>query len=1108
MRPGVRSIVSSASGWLRDVTQNQLATGRKLQLVPAPGLAGVRPELDRYQQAVVTHESGPLLVLAGPGTGKTTTLVESVVARIEAGADPESLLVVTFSRRAAVELRQRITARLGRSTALPSALTFHSLCHALLRRYSDEELWGSQLRLLTAPEQEFRLREVLAGSTELEWPAWLAPAQDTRGLASELRAVLARARQLGMDPEDLTEAGESAGKPEWVSVGEFFEEYLDVLDAEQVMDYSELVHRTRLLLADPEIKELLQARFSAIFIDEYQDTDPAQIGVLRSLSPPGGTVVAFGDPDQSIYAFRGAEARALSDFGETFTQTEGTPAPVLALLQTRRFGAAIAAAASSVASRLPFPPGLDPELISRFRRPQVTSGRRGRVNVYTCDSAGAEAEHIADLLRQAHLQEGTPWQEMAVIVRSGRVSIPILARALTAAGVSVEVAGDEIPLATELAVRPLLLALQVAGRRGSARPASAPQLDADEAQLLLTSRLGGLDGMGIRRLGRQLRAAERLDLHGAGLPRPSAELIRQALVDPEILEQCPDTAEVRRARRLATVLRQAERGVADGASAEEVLWGLWSATSWPQDLRRAAVGGGEASGRANRDLDAVCSLFDIAARSSQVSGQRGVAAFVAEVQGQQIPADTQREADLRGGAVRLLTAHRAKGLEWNLVVVASVQEGLWPDLRARAAILAADTLDRHGLGERPPASQRLAEERRLFYVACTRAREHLIVTAVEGTEGEGDQPSRFVGELATPIVSLPRRPQRPMSLTGLVGELRRAAEDPTSPLLQQAAADRLARLADATDEQQRVLVPAADPTRWWGMRELSVAPQPTLKSGDRLTLSASQLTALLACPRQWFLSRQARADLPRGSAASVGSVVHSLIEHAETDADAELVEQLDRVWDQIPFDAAWMSAVQREQAESALERFLGWHQANPRELLGREVSFRVDLPLGRGGETVTLVGAVDRLERDSTGRLWIVDFKTSKNAPTKARVEANEQLGFYQLAAQLGAFDASAPGERRVGGAQLVFLAKPDGATPYPKVFTQPSLDQANLDGAGAVGAPESAGARPTWVHELIAGVVETLRGGTFPAQLNPGCKYCAFKASCPAQRTGKQVVS
>ncbi len=126
-----------------------------------------------------------------------------------------------------------------------------------------------------------------------------------------------------------------------------------------------------------------------------------------------------------------------------------------------------------------------------------------------------------------------------------------------------------------------------------------------------------------------------------------------------------------------------------------------------------------------------------------------------------------------------------------------------------------------------------------------------------------------------------------------------------------------------------------------------------------------------------------------------------------------------------------------------------------------------------------------------------------------------------QLAAQLGAFEAQAPGERRVGGAQLVNLSKPDGATPYPKVFTQASLNEADprpesgssntfpaVAETKAIAGETGDEVRPTWMHELIGQVVGTLRAGAFPAQLGPGCKYCAFTSSCPAQRAGQQVVS
>ena len=172
--------------------------------------------------------------------------------------------------------------------------------------------------------------------------------------------------------------------------------------------------------------------------------------------------------------------------------------------------------------------------------------------------------------------------------------------------------------------------------------------------------------------------------------------------------------------------------------------------------------------------------------------------FLAEVEGQQIPADTMREADLRGSAVRVLTAHRAKGLEWDLVVVAGVQEGTWPDVRRRGSLLEADRLGPRGLTEAAPTASRIAEERRLFYVACTRARSRLVVTAVAGTEGEGDQPSRFLAELGVPVAD-PRRAPAPAADPRRAG--RRAAPGQRrtrrrAPGLREQAASRLARLAD------------------------------------------------------------------------------------------------------------------------------------------------------------------------------------------------------------------------------------------------------------------------------------------------------------------------
>jgi superfamily I DNA/RNA helicase/RecB family exonuclease len=1081
------------------------------RLTRGPQTILARPILDAAQRAVVDHADGPLLVLAGPGTGKTTTLVECVVDRIERRGDtPDSILVLTFSRKAAADLRARIAGRLGRTTVTPMAMTFHAFCYALVRRFGDEasgesDGFGAPLRLLTGPEQEFRVREILHGSLETQraqWPDSVARAFPTRAFASEVRAVLAKARQLGMDPDDVVAAGRATGREEWVSLGAFFDEYLDVLDAEGVLDYAELVHRCRILLTRPEIVTTLRREIGCVFVDEYQDTDPSQVRLLQVVAGDGRDVIVVGDPDQSIYAFRGAEARGILDFPDLFRTRDGAPAPVLALNRTRRFGSALLAASRSIASRLGVPRSLPGEVFQAFRYPTADPQLpKGKVQIFTCRSAGAEAEHIAEILRSAHLRDKLAWTDMAVLVRAGRTMIPGLSRALVAAGVPVEVAGDEIPLAADPAVRPLLLALQVAAR------GCAPT--GEEAQLLITSPLGGMDSMSTRRLGRALREAERLELAGTALPRPSVELTSLALHHAELLDDCSPSPEVNAARALAELLRRCEHAIRTGSTAEEALWLLWSQTSWPERLRQQAGLSGEAGRRANRDLDAICALFEIAARSEEVSGLRGVTGFLAEVEGQQIPADPLRESELRGSAVRVLTAHRAKGLEWELVVVAGVQEGRWPDVRRRGSLLEPDQLGRHEVMAPVPTATRIAEERRLFYVACTRARSRLVVTAVAGTEGEADQPSRFLSELGAPQRELPGRPQRPLSLSALVGELRSTTVDPeVSPRLREEAAVRLARLADAADQNGRPLVPAARPEHWWGMRPLSRADLPLVTPEQPVHLSGSQLASVLACPRSWFLARKAQGESVRTAAASFGSVVHVLAEYGayhKVDHD-ELSSHLESVWQQLDFDAHWLSAVERVEAESALERFVTWQEARSHTtLLGTEVEFACEINLG--SDRVHLTGSADRVERDPDGRIRIVDFKTSKSPPTAADVALHDQLGVYQLAVQQGAFAGIAGEGARPGGAELVYLRLPDGEGGHPKTFQQASLDDVPFP-MTMRGTEEAAAAElPTWVHSRLANAARIIRSESHDARIGPACRYCPFRNSCPAQPAGQQVV-
>ncbi|MER8101998.1 ATP-dependent DNA helicase [Kitasatospora sp. NPDC094016] len=1099
------------------------------RLVRSPLVQPAPPVLDEYQRAVVEHGGGPLLVLAGPGTGKTTTLVEAVARRIENGTDPERILVLTFSRKAATELRDRMSARLGSSSAAPQATTFHSFSYALLRAHQDPQDYAEPLRLLSGPEQDVMVRELLAGGAEdaklgssrIHWPLDLRACLTTRGFADEVRAVLARSRELGLGEAELERFAQGVQRPDWAAAAHFLADYLDVLDLRGVLDYAELVHRAVLLAERPEVAEQLRRRYEVVFVDEYQDTDPSQVRLLRQLAGGGRELVAVGDPDQSIYAFRGADINGILDFPQTFRRADGEPADVKVLRVSRRSGAVLLAASRELARRMPM--GRLPADKLAQHRALLPSREGGRAEVYTYPTPGAELDSIADLLRRAHLEDGVPWGEMAVLVRAGARSIPGVRRALSAAGVPLEIDGDDLPLREEPAVAHLLLALRVcaeqAARDRNGDPDTPDPLTTDLAHALLTGPLGGLDGSDLRRLGRALREEERAALRADGdpaAPRPAGDLLREALAEPERLIAL-DPAHARRARDLGTLLRKVRERLAGGCTAEEALWELWDGSRrWRERLERAALRGGGAGRNADRDLDALCALFETAARAEQqVTGHRGALDLLAELDAQDIAADTLTVRAVRPEAVRLMTAHRSKGLEWRLVVVAGVQDGLWPDLRRRGSLLEADRIGRDGLAEPLSPGALLGEERRLFYVAATRARERLIVTAVKAPADDGDEPSRFLRELyredvdprtgrvvrrTPPVVveDVTHRPRRPLSVAALVAELRAVTVDPArSPELRRAAAERLALLAAATDDEGLPLVPAARPDRWWGLADATAAPDPLRSADLPVRLSGSGLEQLENCSLQWFLDKEVKARAPGSAAQGFGNVVHALADEVgsgRTPADlAVLMERLDTVWDALAFDAPWKSQQEKTQARAALERFLNWHVLERgRDLVATEHGF--DVTLDAGGVSVRIRGSMDRVEKDAAGRAYVVDFKTGKQIPTDRSLPEHKQLAVYQLAVRAGALN-ELPGfadrPPATGGAELVHLREPaaKAAQDAPKVQRQDPPE----------GEP--------WIENLLADAAGRVLAERFVPQTGGGCDRCTFRRSCSAQRDGAQLV-
>jgi superfamily I DNA/RNA helicase/RecB family exonuclease len=886
-------------------------------------------------------------------------------------------------------------------------------------------------------------------------------------------------------------------------------------------DYGEIIRIAGRLLDRAVVRQRERRAYDVVFVDEYQDTDPAQEQLLHALAGDGRELIAVGDPDQSIYAFRGADSDAIGRFPATFRAPDGTAASVIALRTCRRSGDVLLAASRRVASRLPAVRGIEDPIAKRDHRgliPALTAGL-GDIRVVTAASARQESALIADTLRRAHLVDHVPWSSMAVLVRSAERQVPALQRALAGAGVPVAVAGDELPLTADPGTAPLLRLIGCA-----LRPAS---LTEDLATELLTGPLGGTDALGLRRLRRLLRSVPTDEIAGPQAAGPSADgenagdaaAVPSATVEPSAGEPAVSRADdglasgplaaaigdprlltaaswrpdrqlaaaeqaLAAARRLARLFHLASTTARDG-TAQEVLWAVWNSSGLAAQWEAASAAGGPRGSAADSDLDAMLTLFDVAARFDARMPPGSMTLFLDSLTGQEIAGDTLAERAQRGEAVTISTAHRAKGLEWDLVVVAGVQEGSWPDLRQRGSLLGMDELVdvvSQGGVTRPPdaaavalSSKLLDEERRLFYVAATRARRRLVVTAVGGDESE-ERPSRFLAELAGDEIDIEHVAQsggRWLSLPALTAELRLAAADRRfAEPVRQAAASQLARLA-------RAGVTGAAPDQWYALTQWSGAGP---ISDGVVRVSPSQVDKFVTCGLRWLIESAVGASSP-SSSGHLGTVIHAAAALAAEGADtADVAKRIDEIWHQLDFGSAWYSARQRERAEQMVSKFVDWQRRNPRELVAVEQRLRVKI------DQILIAGQVDRLERDAEGNAIVVDLKTGASKPSAADLQRNPQLGVYQLAVVLGAFAEF--GLDQPGGAELVQVGKAG------------SVKQATVQRQ----RPLAADPDPSWARTLVETAAAQMAGPRFTATVNDGCRTCRAAICCPVDERGGQV--
>ncbi|MEU7214555.1 PD-(D/E)XK nuclease family protein [Nocardia iowensis] len=1221
--------------------------------------ADVRALLDAAAAAGPTRPGWrPWQVLGGPGTGKTALLVDLAAERIAAGADPESVLVLAHSKQAASAVRDAITARLAGpdaeggvpgATREPLARTLHSYAFSVLRRHAATH-GNPPPRLLTGAEQDAVLREMLRGDlTDIAqgadglWPERLQPALALGGFAEQLRDLMLRATERGLGPEDLVRLGREHSKPEWVAAGKFAVRYEQTMllrwsvgvEAPEAtapaLDAAELIGAALDALAgDANLLAAERARIRYLLVDDAQQLDPQAAILVKAIGHSAHTTVIAGDPDQAIFAFRGADARFVADLAAPDGQR-------IVLRDNHRSGGPVHLAVARVAAKLP---GSAPQRFSLPKRADQPADDGTEVRVRVLATPAKEAALIADHLRRAHLTGGVPWSRMAVIVRSVPLSLPPLRRALLAAGVPVQQPALDTPLARRRGAAWMLLSLRavLAGEKKDKESAFTPE----DALDLLAGPLGGADQITLRRLRRGVRrsvlesernrarsargaegaedsaaeysegssgdpdrtiessernsglpeptpgnlerAADDADWYGVdpewnpedsewhgseveqpeesaeravadssepgpdsaergaanqsgessespaetgeilrhGIDQSSAEVLRDLLIgvgDPRILDRLTDV-EAAPLRRVLDALERARKARRRGAGLEDVLWALWTGSRLERRWVAQSERGGAVGMQADRDLDAAVGLFDAAAGYVDRLPRASIEGFVEYLLQQEIPNGSGPRTAPKE-AVALLSAHAAAGREWDVVAVAAVQEGIWPNPRPRGTLLNTEDLVDLTAGvidggeQVSRAAPILAEERRLLLVACSRARRSLLVTAVESVSGERDLvPSRFLAELlghdedgepgALPIAD----PGRALVMHSLVAELRGVVCDPESdPDRRQRAAHQLARLA-------RAGVPGTHPDDWYGTAELS--SQRSLWDEDEIGLSPSTVELLRTCPLRWALERHGGTDGDNPHAVK-GNLVHTLVQAlAGKVPEAQVRAALDKAWQSVDPGSGWHSRQELRRTEAMLETFMAWVRNTRGELTQAGVEVPVDCvlpPRTEDERPVRIRGRVDRLERDAQGRFVIVDVKTGKSPVTKQAAVDHAQLATYQVAAAMGALDATAEEARaeagesaaaegtsddsgaapgamgEPGGARLVYVAKPsskEGATQR----MQPPLD------------PEALDKWRNTIHDAAAAT----EGPSYLAMRNDGCRHCPVAGSCPVQDTGRQV--
>ena len=568
-------------------------------------------DLNDPQRQAVQHIDGPLLLLAGAGSGKTRVITRRVAHLIDQGIPPWHILAITFTNKAAGEMAQRVAA-LGRPRGA-TVCTFHSLCARLLREYSAEANLTSNYSIYDRNDQ---IRIIKQSIENLDLPtASFSPARVHSAISS-----------IKTKMQTVTQYAEQAGDFYSKNIARIYRQYEQLLAANNALDFDDLLARMAFLLRDkPEIRAQLSQRYRYVLIDEYQDTNRAQYLIAHSIAFEHKNICATGDPDQSIYGWRGADISNILEF-----ETDYPNATVIRLEENYRSTKAILAAASNLIA------------CNKNRKSKAlwTSRTGGSdVHVVYVDDERAEANQVARRIADKH-EKGVPYSDMAVFYRVNALS-RVVEEAFIRAGISYQIARG-VEFYNRKEVKDVLAYL-----KALANPAddlSCKRIINTPARGIGAATIDKLEKLGVRAGCSLLEACGRAT--EAGL---SAAPIKKISTFVRLINQLAQT---------------------DGKTVQDIVEDVATKTGLTASLEKMGEEGQQA--RANiEELISTAAEFDLSGEGDE---PRTLAEYLHQIS---LISDVDHY-DSKAGAVTLMTLHAAKGLEFPVIFIVGCEDGLLP----------------------------------------------------------------------------------------------------------------------------------------------------------------------------------------------------------------------------------------------------------------------------------------------------------------------------------------------------------------------------------------------------------------------------------------------